>query len=304
MPLQNLSHEVLQQFLTEIDLALNNYHNWCGELIRTIACRLPPDKRDIIPNAHKECRFGQWYYGSALSDIRDNPSISAIGEVHHRMHQLVAQVLINTKNTGTISPFDFDKVSNIIEQFRLEILTFKNELETLLFNRDTLTMTINRVNMLPFLRDQQEVIKRQHRPDCIAIIDVDFFKEVNDKHGHPAGDKVLVALAQYLMEHLRSYDKVFRYGGEEFLVFMQEVDSSQSYQMVERVREGIAATPFDVGLPEPIHVTVSCGVTVIDANSTIEELIDRADKALYLAKTSGRNQTQLWNAGIEQKTIR
>lgn len=304
MTLQNIKHEGLQQLLTEINLASDNHNSWYNDLVRTIACRLTPDKRNMIANAHKECRFGQWYYSNALIDIKDHPSIVAIGATHHHMHQLVTHILSNLKITNIISPFDFDKLSNAVEQFRLEILTFKKELETLLLNRDPLTMTINRVNILPFLREQQEVIKRHHLPCCIVMLDIDLFKNVNNQHGHLAGDKVLIILAQYLIDHLRLYDKIFRYGGEEFLIFIQETDLLRSYEMVEHLREEISSMPFDIGLPEPIHITTSCGVTLIEPNLAIEELIEQANKALYLAKSSGRNKTQVWSTDVGQKTMR
>jgi diguanylate cyclase (GGDEF)-like protein len=295
MQLQNMDRDELQQILTQLDQALYNHQQWHNDLIRTLACRLPHDKHDIIPDSHKECRFGQWYYNNKSTNIINHPGFIAIGESHHRMHQLVSHLLLSLSDTNNVMPNDYDNFANSLERLRLEIYGLKNEIETLLYNRDPLTMAINRVSMLPILREQQELIRRQSQSCCIAMLDIDHFKKVNDQYGHLVGDKILAAVAHYLIEHLRPYDKIFRFGGEEFLLCIQQVDLATAFEMLDRLRGQIATTPFFIGLQEPIHITVSCGITSLDTKADIEESIDRSDKALYLAKSSGRNQTQRWN---------
>ncbi|MDR3476586.1 MAG: diguanylate cyclase [Gammaproteobacteria bacterium] len=295
MQLQNTDRDELQQILTQLDQALYNHQQWYNDLMRTLACRLPCNKHDTIPDAYRECRFGQWYYSNKSKSINNHPGFIAIGEAHQRMHQLVSHVLINLNTNNTITPLDYDNFANSLERLRLEIYGLKNEIEILLYNRDPLTMAINRITMLPVLREQQELTRRQLQSCCIAMVDIDLFKKVNDQHGHLVGDKVLATLAHYLIEHLRPYDKIFRFGGEEFLLCIQQVNLTQAFEMLDRIREEIAAMPFNVGLQEPLHITVSCGITILDPNATVEESIDHTDKALYLAKSTGRNRTQTWN---------
>lgn len=300
MQLQNTDRDELQQILTQLDQALYNHQQWHNDLMRTLACRLPCNKHDIIPDAHRECRFGQWYYSNNTKNINDHPGFIAIGEAHQRMHQLIGHILIDLNTNNTVTPLDYDNFANSLERLRLEIYGLKNEIEILLYNRDPLTMAINRVTMLPMLREQQDLTKRQMQSCCIAMVDIDLFKVVNDQHGHLIGDKVLAALAHYLIEHLRPYDKIFRFGGEEFLVCIQQVGLTQAFEMMDRIREGVAATAFNVGLQDPLHITISCGVTLLDHSFTVEESIDHADKALYLAKSSGRNRTQTWGSQVAQ----
>lgn len=302
MQLQNTDRDELQLILTQLDQALYNHQQWHNDLMRTLACRLPYDKHDAIPDGHKECRFGQWYYASKSENINNHPGFIAIGEAHQRMHLLISHILLNLNTTGTITPLDYDNFANSLERLRLEIYGLKNEIEILLYNRDPLTMAINRVTMLPVLREQQELSRRQLQSCCIAMIDIDFFKKINDNHGHIAGDKVLTALAHYLIEHLRPYDKIFRFGGEEFLICIQQVSLTQAFEMLDRIRKEIAAEPFNVGIQEPLYVTISCGITVLDPNLTVEESIDHSDKALYIAKSSGRNQTRTWNSEMTQSS--
>lgn len=149
--------------------------------------------------------------------------------------------------------------------------------------------------MLPMLREQQELIRRQLQSCCIAMVDIDSFKQINDQYGHVVGDKILTAVAQYFMKNLRPYEKIFRFGGEEFLLCMQQVNANQAFHLLDHIREKIATVPFNIGLQDPLHITVSCGIAVLDPSTTIEESIDQTDKALYLAKTSGKSQTKIWS---------
>ena len=96
------------------------------------------------------------------------------------------------------------------------------------------------------------------------MMDLDFFKVVNDGHGHPAGDQVLVETAVFLMEHLRAYDKVFRYGGEEFLICLPNMDAAVSMGVVERLRNELAQKAFSLADGANIKVTASFGVAELD----------------------------------------
>lgn len=297
MQLQNVDRTSMQQLLSQLDVALYNHQQWHNVLVRTIACRLPSDKHDIVEDAHKECRFGQWYYSNTTAFISEHPGFIAIGESHKHMHHQARQLLNSLETSNTISPMDYDNFANAMERLRLEISALKNEVELILYNRDPLTMAINRISMLPMLREQQELVRRRSESCCLAMLDLDFFKKVNDEYGHVAGDKVLAAIGHFLLEHVRAYDKVFRYGGEEFLLFLQNVEKKEAYEMMDRIRKDISALPINVGLPEPISLTVSLGVTVLDPDLTVEQSIDNADKAMYQAKKAGRNRTQLWEKG-------
>lgn len=291
--LQVMSNAELQKISFELDQALYNHQQWHKDLIRTLACRSSYDKHDIIPNSYKECRFGQWYFGSTAKTIVDHQGYIAIGEAHQQMHQFATHLLINLSENKPITPIDYDHFSNALERLQLEIHALKNEIESMLNNRDPLTMTINRISMLPVLREQQELSKRELQSCCIAMLDIDFFKKLNDKHGHAVGDKVLVLLARYLMDNLRPYDKIFRYGGEEFLICIPHSNVLEAHDMIDRLRAGIATMPFNVGLQKPLQVTVSCGIALLDPSVAMEVSVDNADKAMYLAKSNGRNRTEI-----------
>ncbi|HZW61173.1 MAG TPA: diguanylate cyclase [Candidatus Babeliales bacterium] len=298
MLLEEISHDEIQKVMAQLDQAIYNHQQWHNSLIRTLICRLQSDENDIDTNAHKKCRFGQWYFNHAPEKLHEHPGFIAIGTAHQHMHELTTR-LLNTSNAGNlISPLEFDNFANALERLRLEIFALKNELEMLLYNRDPLTMAITRISMLPILREQQALVTRQAQPCCIVMMDLDLFKKINDLYGHPAGDKVLTALAHLISQHLRPYDKLFRYGGEEFLLCIPQIDLHQGYEMIERLRQAIAAMNIDLGLQAPINITVSAGLTLLDPSYPVEQSIDRADKAMYAAKSAGRNCTKIWDVDM------
>lgn len=295
MLLEDISHDELQRVMVQLDQAIHNHQQWHNNLIRTLVCRLQTDENDINFEAHKNCRFGQWYYTHAPQKLGDHPGFIAIGTAHQHMHELAASILTISNAGNTISPLEFDNFANALERLQLEIFTLKNELEMLLYNRDPLTMAITRISMLPILREQQAIVTRQGQPCCIAMLDIDFFKKVNDRYGHSAGDKVLATLAHSISKNLRPYDKLFRYGGEEFLLCMPQIDLNQGYDMVERLRKIIAEMSINLDSAQVINITISAGLTLLDPHYSVEQMIDRADKAMYTAKSAGRNCTQIWN---------
>jgi len=138
---------------------------------------------------------------------------------------------------------------------------------------------------------------RTRTPLAVAIMDIDRFKEVNDTHGHLAGDQVIKEIAQTLTNALREYDLAGRFGGEEFVLLLPHTRSADALLVAERVRAQISKLGVLPGSPdgEPIHVTVSVGVAALDggAKRELRELLAAADTALYRAKGSGRDQVQM-----------
>jgi diguanylate cyclase len=134
-----------------------------------------------------------------------------------------------------------------------------------------------------FLRWQQE-----NTPISVLAWDIDRFKEINDAYGHSAGDKVLRVIAQHLAQHVRGTDFVARYGGEEFVMILTGTDSSQASSTADKIRAAIENLGFHFH-NQPVAVTASCGITTFRGDDTPETIFDRADRALYRAKDSGRN---------------
>jgi len=156
---------------------------------------------------------------------------------------------------------------------------------------DFLTGVWNRAEILNFLTRELARARRDRTPIGIVLADVDHFKKVNDKLGHDSGDAVLKKVAECLTSSLRVYDGVGRYGGEEFLMVIPGCDIDITLRRANQIRESVAATAIPT-VSGPTSVTVSMGVVVADASSDVEQLVRRADLAMYHAKHNGRNRVE------------
>lgn len=154
---------------------------------------------------------------------------------------------------------------------------------------DPLTGLYNRHKLEPLIAAEMQRTDRYHTPMSLVLFDVDHFKKVNDGYGHQMGDEVLVRLARLVPNLLRSGDLLARWGGEEFLILIPGCDGPMAFQAAEKLREAIANMMFD----DLGSVTCSFGVAEHVPGETGTELIARADAALYLGKSSGRNQVRL-----------
>ena len=290
-----------QVTLRELNRAIYYHEQWRKELTRTIICRLPVDPRDVAQDAHRQCRFGQWYYGDVLRELRDHPGFGALEAEHESMHRFAAQLLRTLTNEALVSLNDYDNFANALERLHREIYTLRHEIEDSLQSRDPLTGAAGRIGMLAELRQALEMAKRHAVQCCIAMMDLDHFKTINDTYGHLLGDQVLAASACYVMEQVRLYDKVFRYGGEEFLILMPGAGLQASQAVIERICNGLAATVLVRDGDEPIPITASFGIALLDPAVRIEESIDRADKAMFEAKAAGRNRVCVWESSLPER---
>jgi diguanylate cyclase (GGDEF)-like protein len=298
VPLRNVLQENLQDALRQLRQAANNHEQWHKDILRTLICRLPHDGRDIADNAYRLCRFGQWYYGNTSAELRNHREFAAIESEHMRMHQLATGLLHSAEKNMPITREEYDKFADALDHLRLETGTLIGKIENTIYHHDPLTGAENRLGMFSMLTEQHELIRRRVLDCCIAMMDLDHFKAVNDTYGHLTGDHVLAASVQHVIRHLRPYDKVFRYGGEEFLICLPNTDLRNGLAVIERIRGGLAATALAHEGSHPIFVSVSCGVALLDADAGIEESIHRADRAMYAAKQSGRNCTHVWKPAM------
>lgn len=158
-----------------------------------------------------------------------------------------------------------------------------------LATRDELTGLFNRRHMLELLNNEKHRCIRSDRRFCIALIDVDRFKSVNDTHGHGVGDEVLASVASVITGGLRETDVVARWGGEEFLIMFTDTDCPTAELVLSRIQMMLSATMVSQAVPS-LHVTFSAGLTHYDAEEMLTRTIDRADRGLYMAKAGGRNR--------------
>lgn len=156
---------------------------------------------------------------------------------------------------------------------------------------DSLTGLWNRAEIRSFLHQELARARRDRTKVGIILADIDHFKAVNDRLGHEVGDVVLKSVATCLRESLREYDRVGRYGGEEFLLVIPGCDLHDTARRADQIRENVAQLPMRVA-NDSMTITISMGATVAESTNDLEELVRRADKALYRAKRNGKNRVE------------
>ena len=154
---------------------------------------------------------------------------------------------------------------------------------------DELTGSFNRRCILRMLEDEVARARRTNTPCSMALIDLDWFKRINDAYGHPTGDEVLRTFAITLFANIRNIDKFGRYGGEEFLLVLPDTSNDGATRILDRLRSIIADLDWSAFSPG-LRVTISAGVATLGANENPDAVLARADAALYSAKARGRNR--------------
>lgn len=193
-------------------------------------------------------------------------ALSSVSLLIHQMHQLRHQARLR-------------------QQELAEALHRIRELAT----HDELTGLINRRRMLELMHTEKHRTVRSGRSFCVAMIDIDHFKRVNDRLGHRAGDEVLAQVALTIAAGLRETDIVARWGGEEFLVMFTDTDEDTAERVLLRIQATLAQTSLTEA-DASLRVTFSAGVGNHLRDETLSRTIDRADRALYAAKAAGRNR--------------
>jgi diguanylate cyclase (GGDEF)-like protein len=155
--------------------------------------------------------------------------------------------------------------------------------------QDALTGALNRRVILPAITEQISLCQRKDLPACVAMLDIDRFKAVNDTFGHLVGDAVLKRIARTIAERIRQADQFGRYGGEEFILLLPATRLDEGMTLLERIREAIASIAWP-DLPAGYRITLSGGLTDVRPEDMFMDVITRADRALYTAKNNGRNR--------------
>jgi diguanylate cyclase (GGDEF)-like protein len=169
---------------------------------------------------------------------------------------------------------------------------YKRRLEALAWT-DDLTGLLNRRFFLRGAHEECRRMRRTKTTAAIAIIDLDFFKEVNDLYGHAAGDRVLKSIAQIAHAELRGpFDKLGRWGGEEFVVLLTDVTPENARNVCERLRSRIQSALIETGQYQ-VCITASFGFCMLGAGANVSSAIEAADRALYEAKRLGRNRVEM-----------
>lgn len=293
---QSSTPQDAMQMLRDLDTGIMNHMSWMKTLHRALICDEEPEPFDLSDEAHCHCKFGRWYYqGNNYPLLRGNPVFLKIGALHKMMHD-DARALLQAKANGLkIRHTEYDKFMDNAISFKWEVRCLQFEIVKSICTIDHLTGAWNRQSMMSKLTEEMERMARSGQSCCICMMDIDHFKDVNDKHGHSVGDQVLQASVQFISDSLRKYDSIFRYGGEEFLICLPDVQLEEAELILNRMRVELSehSTPLQNGNSE-VSITASFGIAAMTTEMSIQDAITMADHALLCAKANGRNRVCVW----------
>lgn len=245
----------------------------------------------------KNAAFTAWEQRPYLFKFPHNRPITG-GVDSMRQNCTFQPIEDRTGNVAFVCISIFDMTDASIYQERLQ--ETKRQLEEISV-RDGLTQLFNRKYLEDSLRSEFTRVRRYGGQLSILLIDIDFFKDINDTYGHPTGDAVLIHLSGILTENLRASDVAGRYGGEEFAIVLPQTDTPGALTVTERIRTRIASAPVEHD-DDIVNFTISIGVSTLDdAVADPEALIKNADLALYRAKENGRDQIVTYAAMKAEK---
>lgn len=186
---------------------------------------------------------------------------------------------------------EYGTVNNELDDYKKQVAKLQNDLNKYKTESvtDHMTGLYNRKYMDLKLGEEIDRFNRTKTPFCVVLIDIDHFKSVNDNYGHPIGDQVLKHLAKLMKESIRKTDFAFRYGGEEFMMLLSNVDVRNATHVSDQIRKKLETTNFSMK-GTSFNVTASFGIALFDKKDTQETIIKRADENLYKAKQTGRNK--------------
>jgi len=237
----------------------------------------------------------QFLYLTILVVVCYAGTIVSLSKFHPGRFNTQLEILALVVLTSILVWFSF--IGGYINRLRSSVMRFNAELKQAMATiadlaiHDELTQVYNRRYIFTVLQREKSLADRGKETFAVCMLDIDHFKQVNDTHGHMVGDVVLKTIAQTIGRNIRAADYLARYGGEEFILILTYPDVEDGLKCAERICRICADVPFD-GLPASFHVTISGGVTAYRPEESVDDLVKRADDALYLAKAKGRNRIE------------
>jgi len=280
-----------QNFVAELDAAVEAHMNWTRRILRCAVLRATPGEDVLDPLAHTLCRFGHWFMANRDHfEALDAVAARRVEAVHQTMHDAIRSICNQVLAGQAGQNADLDAY----EQSQSELLGLLAMFKTLVLSQavrnDPLTGLPLRYGIENEYRLYLNDAQRNHTLLYVVLIDVDHFKRINDTYGHPVGDRVLQQLAETLKSTLRSGEPLYRYGGEEFLWLLKCKTPEEAKVSARRVLATVGTTPVAITDDEMLRMTITLGLARASDNEDLSSVIQRADLALYEGKRTGRNR--------------
>jgi diguanylate cyclase len=278
-------------FIAEFDAAIEAHMEWTRRILRCAVLHTSPGEDVLAAKAHTLCHFGRWFRSNrGVFDSVDLDASRRVEVVHRAMHDAIRAICADLMAGKPGQAANLEA----FERSQSELVTLLANLKTLTLSsavrHDPLTGLPLRYGIENVFTLCQRDAKRNRTLLYVVMIDVDHFKRINDKHGHPVGDLVLRHLADALKSTVRSNDPLYRFGGEEFLWLMRCESAEEAERSAERILTTVRTTPVPIPDGKPLRLTVTLGLAQVGTQEQIASAIRRADAALYEGKGAGRDR--------------
>ncbi|MDO8261911.1 MAG: diguanylate cyclase [Gallionella sp.] len=234
--------------------------------------------------------FGMWLYHKAAIIFESAPELEQIRQRIEQVEKSLFPKLVVTRRSSGDASLLMKEIESGIAEIKFLLGGLFDRFIEVESGRDSLTHLLNRRFLPAVLTREMALARRSGVPFSLLLLDLDHFKKINDTHGHAGGDLVLQQAADLVTCSVRAGDFVFRYGGEEILIVLVEVDKDRALRVAETIREKFAAEQMRVGDKKTTNITVSIGVATYNGHPDYETMMKDADGALYEAKEAGRNR--------------
>lgn len=275
----------------ERERQIRSFTDWENQFIYNIATGLPSGELVFLANSD----FGMWFSHKGKHILGNSNLLAEMESLFAQIDGRLTQTFVDRQ-----SPTDSERMSLLQDVRQLSakvhylLASMFDALVKQENGKDSLTQLLNRRFIPTIMRREISLALHSRKPFTLAMLDIDFFKQINDSYGHNTGDMTLKSVSAVIYEYIRSSDYVFRYGGEEFMILLVESDVSQASIILETLRKKIADLRLAASATESFSITVSIGIAEYDYHPDYKQLVDKADRALYLAKSHGRNRVEIY----------
>jgi len=292
--LNNLQYQVD----TLID-AHDALRSWQSVVNRALICG--PDRVAEVGRCreHGQCAIGkldQWLAENSQTLPQHRLGLQKLNHLHQQVTDMACKILHQRLADGKVDCDDYTAFEQSYQKLDQAIWQLQSELHFLLFSRDSLTGLPTRRELVSLLPTAIQSAREAGLVVYLAIMDIDHFKPINDKHGHHIGDQALRLVSDRLRGALRRDDALFRYGGEEFVLLLTNIaDEQAALKIVERARLALCEHPLEFG-DTRIELSASFGLARLEQLHKLNTALAVADAALYRAKAQGRNRVVVASA--------
>lgn len=291
--LDEVPYRDLLRLSNRLEQAVWDHAGWLLDWHRMIVNRVPMESGALEDDAYLHCRFGEWFHGQGVDLLNGDEDVAAIAEIHRAVHEKARQ-LAEVALLGEEIPIrEYGSFLEQLGTLREKLEDLQRELRRFLFDTDPLTRVLNRRSVDRLVGEQIDECRILNQRCLIALVDVDDFRRINDRYGHAVGDEVLKGIGLYLVQHLRSSDMTFRFGGEEFLLCLPDVAEQEGFDALNRIRRALSARNLRVESGADVTVSISLGLAFSRKDEDLPRTIERATQSLDAAKRAGRNHLVL-----------